>query len=1390
MKKIISMILCIAMLLTCFSGLGGMIVSAKTFNVDTIIECESGKLKSDEVLTTKDKTASGGKYIVPNHGGEKIEDPRSVGDAGFASYEVNIPEDGNYRVYLRSHYPNMGADSFIYWWDSVKTYTHLAVAETDDWNWLMVCEKNLTAGKHTFALCPRESGMFWDCLYITTDASKVPVIDTHLGAKETSKPTSTPTPTKAPGSSADIKVKELAAKDGSVILDASDIVADKENVSLAAEAGAASKSVVTLTQDDRNIPSADVRGGLEANIMPDESGLYYIWMRMLITNTGNDSVWTYLDSGDEYTLTMLAVTGDEYKWQKVGLLKGVKAGEKVNFRLRARETGAKIDRILITNNATFIPEGEGRAPKKGEVVVNKLDESVYPKPSVTPPPSHPRLMFTKDDVGAIAQKVDALQNAKAKAEWEKLKNSTNYDGNLTASTGAGNYNSVVYNTIEAKAFDYAIFGNKENGEQAVSMIKNLLATVDNVGAFFHTRYNGHAIFLASEVYDWCYDLISADDKAWITAICEGLAGDMEMGYPPYGQGTVCGHGREAQLLRDLLSLGIATYDERPDIYNVCAGRIFAEYVEPSNYYYQSGSHHQGNGYGCYRWSYDLVAQYLIKAMSGQDLFDQDLLTSVAYYNLYLRRPDGAQAIMGDDYSAPGQSAGTYWSVNSGPLFWDAGLSGDPYVKRQYQLETPYMTPTSNGSEGLYTSVIHLIVNDPSLTGKPLEELPLTRYFGSPNGTMIARTGWDIGTDSSDAYALMKIGEQWGANHDHLDAGTFQLFYKGALASESGWYDLYGTEQDAGYNKRTIAHNALLVYDPDEPVTVGYNYKPNDGGQRWPNNGEEPASMDIWMNNGYDRAEVIGHEYGPDTQYPEYSYLAGDITKAYTSKVDEVLRSMLFINTNEKEHPAVMVVMDKVVSADKSFKKSWILHMQEEPKIEGNKTVVIREENDNNGRMVAETLLPKNPSITKIGGAGQEFMVDGRNYNPMSPVSKTKALEAGWGRVEVSPSSQDKEDYFLHVLTVSDADGAGAETDIPSTLIEGANYAGAAFDGNRVAVFAKDSREKIQSDFSFTIPGSGTQKVFVGGLKAGTWSINGSQTQIATEEGGCIYFDAEAGTVSLSYAGGQSNKLLTASSAPVSEGITVKVGANFICPDVAPTIVDDRTLIPLRAVTEAFGADVSYDGETATATIALYNSVLNITENATTAYLNGAPVELDVPAMVLNDRFVVPVRFVSENFGAKVEWDDHAQAVYITPPKKPVKVETPEGCAKIIASNSDEYSEQFYDTCSWDGDLETLWSAQGEHYITYTFDQEYMISDVEIVLNQNSQRNALFELLYSTDGENFTSVYDGHGDGTVGDNVWEKFSFTPVKAKYFKYIGKGSNISMWNGLKEIRFRIAK
>ena len=100
-------------------------------------------------------------------------------------------------------------------------------------------------------------------------------------------------------------------------------------------------------------------------------------------------------------------------------------------------------------------------------------------------------------------------------------------------------------------------------------------------------------------------------------------------------------------------------------------------------------------------------------------------------------------------------------------------------------------------------------------------------------------------------------------------------------------------------------------------------------------------------------------------------------------------------------------------------------------------------------------------------------------------------------------------------------------------------------------------------------------------------------------------------------------------------------------DVAPVIVNDRTMVPLRAIAEGLLADVAWDGVTRTVTIKLGEDTVAVVIDSSVMTVNGKAVTLDAPAFISNDRTMVPLRAISEAFDADVVWDETVQEVTIT-----------------------------------------------------------------------------------------------------------------------------------------------
>lgn len=105
-------------------------------------------------------------------------------------------------------------------------------------------------------------------------------------------------------------------------------------------------------------------------------------------------------------------------------------------------------------------------------------------------------------------------------------------------------------------------------------------------------------------------------------------------------------------------------------------------------------------------------------------------------------------------------------------------------------------------------------------------------------------------------------------------------------------------------------------------------------------------------------------------------------------------------------------------------------------------------------------------------------------------------------------------------------------------------------------------------------------------------------------------------------------------------------------ETAPFIENDRTLVPMRAIFEAVGAEVQWDQETSTVIAWRVDDAaqtfVSLQANQKTAFVNNEEKELDVPAKIVGEgTTMVPLRFVAESLGETVEWDQDSYTVTIT-----------------------------------------------------------------------------------------------------------------------------------------------
>ncbi len=122
---------------------------------------------------------------------------------------------------------------------------------------------------------------------------------------------------------------------------------------------------------------------------------------------------------------------------------------------------------------------------------------------------------------------------------------------------------------------------------------------------------------------------------------------------------------------------------------------------------------------------------------------------------------------------------------------------------------------------------------------------------------------------------------------------------------------------------------------------------------------------------------------------------------------------------------------------------------------------------------------------------------------------------------------------------------------------------------------------------------------------------------------------------------------TSTTVMASDEIKVKIDGRQIQFDVPPQIIKNRTMVPLRAIFEALGATVDWDEHTRTVVSTKNGIRVSLTVNYPRIDVNGEDVTLDSPPRIVNGRTLVPVRAISEAFKTNVEWNESEKTVVIT-----------------------------------------------------------------------------------------------------------------------------------------------
>ena len=1006
------------------------------------------------------------------------------------------------------------------------------------------------------------------------------------------------------------------------------------------------------------------------------------------------------------------------------------------------------------------------------------------------PDEHPRLLLTKEYIEFLKENKDR----------DDIKPS--YDMVMTYADRAlpekfDTLSDGINIHLASRAFCYAVgAADKNYARTTVDLAIKYLETAVTSQTYVISVYKdyGMAALACAEVYDWCYGAMTGAQKTKLGELIRNMLYSSNQPCSP-DKVEEWSHIADKAVGQPLIyncGIAIALYDEYPEIYETIMPVVQGPMAEIVKIYGQAGALSDGSiAYS--RDYYAFTIATMFERMGAVNFYGDQ--TPIGYKMLYSKTPYGAYIKQGDDFSQPNYVIGE----NNGrtELQRNFAFTGvqfeDPYLYFQY-------AKVDNNSKSLEKLLYY--IPKKQIEPKTPDDLPLAYYVGEPRSEIMARTSWQDGINSPAVAAYMNMNNRRTGDHDHASIGSFQIYYKGPLTMPAGIYsgEGWGGSHWANFASRTIAQNCITVYDPSEKFVFGEKFaESNDGGQkmvRSKSGGYVINKLEEHMSDSNLRAVTESHYIGPNEKTPAFSYIKGDLTKAYSdSKMASYKRGMVFMDLFNEEYPAAMVVFDRVVSKNASFQKKFLLQSCFEPAIENNRIIITVTEDGANGKLVNNTLLPEKTNIEAVGGKGMEFSVNGVNYPPEKPSTGTEYYMGGW-RSEISPAEENKEDIFLNAMYVTDAEGNAA--DLAMIKEETDKMVGVTV-RDRQVMFSK-SGEFIDGEFDVTVRDNGYGEVMclLTDVKEGKWKVAGNNTELILESAGdshCLMFAGNPGKYKITPATEDAKVQTVKYPEQLKKCIgdfTIKMGKSFISLDVPNKLIDGVPYVGAQAfIQEILGVDAAVNDNSISANI----NGTALTFNADTADIqtnvSGMPSirKFKHPPKMIDNTLYINFDDVRDLFAVSASYEPMTKTMAVV--KNKVK-ETNKGLAGVdetrvlwpvgVFASSDDGNVP---ENTIDRDLNTRWSSvvgDGE-WICYDLGDIKDIASVMIAFYNGTIRNWKFDIQISNDGINFTNVITA-GKSKGGSLNPEEFKFPDgTKARYVRYLGHGEAVtdSFYNSL---------
>ena len=255
-------------------------------------------------------------------------------------------------------------------------------------------------------------------------------------------------------------------------------------------------------------------------------------------------------------------------------------------------------------------------------------------------------------------------------------------------------------------------------------------------------------------------------------------------------------------------------------------------------------------------------------------------------------------------------------------------------------------------------------------------------------------------------------------------------------------------------------------------------------------------------------------------------------------------------------------------------------------------------------------------------------------------------------------------------------------------------------------------------------------------------------------------------------------------------ISVTIDGQKLDFDVKPQIINERTMLPLRAVFEALGADVYWDDSAKTIYANKNEVTFKLTIGDYFMYKNDVSILIDTPAVILNSRTLVPVRFIAQAFDCDVSWDAESKTVLITSKSESNEKENEKQESndqniennESIINESELTNESNNDKYVFQGEgseeINSINIPEGDYYVSYRHSGNGNFR-ARLIGNQNNLDCMSIDDDNDCNGrvalkKSYNSVIDGGILKVTADGKWE-ITFKPVKDNADEVISGSGNM---------------